>query len=119
LDPILSIAITLFVLFKLVGTLRQTFRIFLQSVPEELEYGEIKRSLQSLEGVEDVHDLHIWSLDGHYNVLTVHLTIPEDSTWLQAVETKTRCRALLKSKNIRHSTIEIEVGNENCELEDC
>jgi cobalt-zinc-cadmium efflux system protein len=119
LDPLLSILITLFVLFKLVGTLRQTFRIFLQSVPEELEMVDIGNSLMSLDGVEDVHDLHIWSLDGHYNVLTVHLKIPEGAAWKDAVRTKAQCRELLRQKNIRHSTIEIEVPNEDCELEDC
>ncbi len=119
LDPILSIAITLFVLFKLIVTLRQTFRIFLQSVPEELELSEIREALMSLDGVEDVHDLHIWSLDGHYNVLTVHLTIPEGANWLDAIRVKGSCRELLGRKNIRHSTIEIEVENEECELEDC
>ncbi len=119
LDPILSIGITLFVLFKLVGTLRQTFRIFLQSVPEELEMNDIRDSLMSLDGVEDVHDLHIWSLDGHYNVLTLHLKIPEGVTWKEAIKTKAQCREMLRKKNIRHSTIEIEIENEDCELRDC
>ncbi len=119
LDPILSIVITLFVLFKLVGTLRQTFRIFLQSVPQELELSEIKGTLMSLDDVEDVHDLHVWSLDGQYNVLTVHLTIREGATWLDAIRLKGRCRELLSRKKIRHSTIEIELENEECELEDC
>jgi len=119
LDPIMSIVITLFVLFKLIGTLRQTFRIFLQSVPEELGLSEIREALMSLDGVDDVHDLHIWSLDGHYNVLSVHLTIPEGANWLDAIRVKGRCRELLNRKNIRHSTIEIEVESEECELKNC
>jgi cobalt-zinc-cadmium efflux system protein len=119
LDPILSVLITLFVLWKLLGTLRENFRIFLQSVPEELRVSDIREALSTLEAVRDVHDLHIWSLDGQYNVLTVHITVPEGLKWEEALEVKRRCRELLNKKNIQHCTIEVEVENEECELAQC
>ena len=119
LDPLLSVIITLFVLWKLFGNLNQTMRIFLQSVPADVNVDDIRDMLLSLEGVMSLHDLHIWSLDGRYNVLTVHLMVERGTGRERVVRVKKACRDLLWENNIHHSTIEIEVEDEECEMIGC
>lgn len=104
LDPILSVAIALWVLWNVVRNLRSVFRVLLQAVPEDVDPGELKAELLALGGVESLHDLHLWSLDGERHVMTLHLVTGEDDT--QAV--KQSVVAVARRHRIAHVTIEFE-----------
>ena len=80
LDPLLSIAFTLFIVFNVYRTLKETISLFLQAVPDKAMHSTVKAKLLAMEQVEDLHHLHIWSLDGEKHVLTVHLVIAENLT---------------------------------------
>ena len=53
--------------------LKDTFRIILQGTPDNISESAIKERLLSVEGVSSVHDLHLWIMDGQYNIMTVHV----------------------------------------------
>ena len=124
LDPILSIAITVYVLAKIIPNLRATLRVFLQFVPDDMDPAEIAERLASVDSVADVHDLHIWSLDGEFTVLSAHIVIDlpvgEGSlshpavNWDQLSALKTRIRAEAEKLGINHSTFEFETGDGEC-----
>jgi len=119
LDPIMSVGIALFVLSNVYKNLRQSLRIILQGIPTEVNITEISNHLQQFEGVESVHDLHVWSIDGTYNVLTVHMVLNSSLGMEKLAELKVEIRDSLKEKEIQHATIEFETMDEKCCFEKC
>ena len=108
LDPILSVLITLYILWNVVKNLKKTVLLFLQGVPEEVSILSIEEELQKLDNVSKVHHTHIWSQDGEHNILTTHLILGQDLDWPEINRLKTRVRQRLKDLGIDHATIEIE-----------
>lgn len=119
LDPLLSLSISVFVLVKVVGKLRQSLRIFLQSVPDELHEHNLERDLAKIDDVIDVHDVHLWSLDGNYNICTVHVVVSDGTTLEKIREIKQKVREHMDGMNISHSTIEVGWPNEPCPYKEC
>lgn len=119
LDPILSILIACFILYNVYKNLRQAFHIILQGIPENVNITEIKKKLLEIPGIVNVHDLHSWSMDGRYNIMTVHVVLKRDAS-IDEIETfKLKIRRSLKDQNIQHLTIETELEGESCTLKEC
>jgi cobalt-zinc-cadmium efflux system protein len=74
-DPILGTAIALGVLLGSVRLLRDTVHILLEGVPRNVDLNAVAEALRSVPGVEDVHDLHIWTICSHVLALSVHVTV--------------------------------------------
>ncbi|MEN7547157.1 cation diffusion facilitator family transporter [Rapidithrix thailandica] len=119
IDPVLSLGIAVFILFNVFKNLKQIFRIFLQSVPSEVNVKTLDSQLRLLQGVKDVHDMHTWSLDGEYHVLSLHLVIDDNLTVQELKRIKKEATRLCKSLNINHPTLSLEFESEKCELEHC
>ncbi len=119
LDPLMSIGISVFVLINVYKNVRQSLHIILQGIPDEFNITEISDWLKENNEVEDIHDLHIWSIDGNYNILTVHIVLKEDVSFEKVRTIKNTIRELLQQKGIQHSTIEFETTDEHCSLEKC
>lgn len=117
LDPLLSIAFTLFILFNVVRNLRETVRLFLQAAPEAGMAEEIEQKLLQLPHVVDVHHLHLWSLDGEHHVLTAHLVLDIPLSAETQREVKEAIRKACESCDISHTTIELEQADEACRHE--
>lgn len=114
LDPILSMVITLYVLYNVVRNLRRTLSIFLQAVPENVDVEVVEGALESLDGVESVHHTHVWSLDGEHHSLTAHVVVRSNATRDEVMGIKKACKRLLGSLHFTHQTIEIEYADEEC-----
>ena len=114
LDPLLSLLIACYILFNIYRNLKDTFRIILQGTPGNINEPEIKAQMLSTQGVLSVHDLHLWTMDGQYNIMTVHVVVEPgiDIPLLKKTLKKT-----LKEAGIHHPTIEIELENEDCGFE--
>lgn len=117
-DPLLSIGITVFILFNVYRNLAESFRVFLQGRPEGLDLAAIKAEVEALQLVQEVHDLHVWSMDGEYTVATLHVVTPSTDTQ-QREELRRLIRAKLHDGGIEHVTIEIHLPEGDCGLEDC
>lgn len=117
LDPILSILILAYVLFNVIKNLRETFLIFLQGVPPEIDLNNIEAQITKLDKVSSVHHTHIWSLDGEKHVLTIHVVILEVSSIMEIIELKRKIKDMLREVPVAHATIEIEFENERCYME--
>ncbi|MDD3819210.1 MAG: cation diffusion facilitator family transporter [Actinomycetota bacterium] len=118
LDPILSILITIYILYRVIINLKETFSIFLQAVPEGINIKEIEDKLLKIEGIIGVHHTHVWSMDSLNNVLSVHIVVKDNTSVDKIVEIKRKVREIISSMNPIHSTIEIEYEHEFCELRD-
>ena len=119
IDPILSVGIAFFVLSNVYKNIRQTLHIILQGIPDNVDIEEISQQLQEFKGVEDIHDLHVWSVDGNYNILTVHVVLNKLLEKDKITELKGRIRNSLKQKGIQHATFEFESKDEHCDFEGC
>lgn len=115
LDPILSVGISCFILFNVYRNLRKAFRVILQGKPDEVNEADLRTGLLALKPVVDLHDLHIWTMDSEYLVLTVHLVLPDTTTENERQALRAAAHQLLKDKGIQHATIEIESASEICE----
>ena len=119
IDPLLSVGIAAFVLYNVFKNVGQTLRIILQGVPEAMDMDTIATRLQAIKEIESVHDLHIWSVDGVYNVLTLHVVLQQSHTMDELAQLKSRIRKLLDENDIHHATIEFETLGESCDFENC
>ena len=114
IDPLLSILISLYILYNVYRNIRQSLRIILQGSPSQLDMEEVKRSLLEIGEVQDVHDLHAWSVDGEYNVMTVHVVLRSALPMEAQHRLKLEIRDKLLSMGVQHCTIEFEVVDEEC-----
>ncbi|MDR3653177.1 MAG: cation diffusion facilitator family transporter [Paludibacter sp.] len=119
LDPIMSVGIACFVLYNVFKNVGQSLRIILQGIPIEVDINDIAAHLQQFDGVENIHDLHVWSVDGTYNVLTVHIVLNNSLEMEKLAELKAAIRDSLQAKGIQHATIEFETTTERCCFEKC
>ena len=109
LDPILSIAVAVFIFISALGQLKQIGQLFLMQTPTEISTEELMHHLLQIEGVEDIHHLHIWSLDGRNHSATMHVVAVGDHHAI-----KEAIRDELSEHGIGHATLELEKRGEPC-----
>src|SRR3984893_3905273 len=112
-DPVISLCIAAVVLASGWGLARDSVNLALDGVPKGIELADVKDYLGQLQGVTEVHDLHIWAMSTNETALTAHLVRPggyEDS-FLHGV-----CEELSHRFNIQHATLQIEAGSDVCKL---
>ena len=109
IDPLLSVVIAAMILASSWSIVKETLHILLEGTPRSLDLTEIRTAMQGVDGVVNVHDLHVWSLTSQSHALACHLQVIE----MQLAE----CEALMERVNhqlrdhfgIRHTTIQLEV----------
>lgn len=105
-DPIISMIISGIIFFGGSKILRESYLILMESVPEQFDLEQIRQDIHQIEGVLDVHELHLWAISTDHYSLTAHVFIDETSHPLQVVE---KINRLLKEKyQIEHTTIQTE-----------
>lgn len=111
IDPFVSIAIVAMIAWGTWGLAKDSLKLGMLAVPARIDAGEVRAHLGSLEGVSDVHDLHIWPISTTETALTAHLVmpgIPGTDAFLAQVSDNLRTRF-----GIGHTTIQVE--GESCE----
>jgi len=116
LDPLLSILISIFVLFNVQKHLKKTINLFLQGVPDSIQIKEIETEILAMEKVEGLHHTHIWSLDGEHHVLTTHIVLCLDSKKEDIRKIKAKVKSLAEKNDLVHTTIEFEYLEEDCSM---
>ena len=116
LDPILSVLIAIYILYKVIRNLRQTVGLFMQAVPESIEISQIKESLLRVEHVLSTHHTHIWSLDGEHHVLTTHVVLDEAISKDDVLCVRAEIKDMLAAYDFSHITVEIEFGDDDCAM---
>lgn len=114
LDPLLSILITIYILYNVLKNLKETLALFLQAVPENVDVVSIDERLSEMEHVCSTHHTHVWSLDGEHHVLTSHIVVDEDVSKEQVLCLRKEILELVRELAFAHSTIEIEFGDDDC-----
>lgn len=119
IDPVLSIAISVFILYQVVRRLLSSLKIVMQAIPSNVDIASIKKVILAIPEVQSIHDPHIWTLDGSYHIFTVHVVVNNDIPREQLPVIKRKVREALRETDIRHITVELEFAGEDCVLVDC
>ena len=120
LDPLLSLGIALYILYNVYKNLKYAFKIILQGIPHGIDLQKVIDKMSAHPMVVDVHDMHIWSLDGEFNILTAHVVINNSETSLnQILPVKKELEKILKGFGIEHSTLAFESIHDDCGLTEC
>ena len=114
IDPTMSIGVAVVILINAIKNLKEVLDLFLEKTPHGIDIPEIKEHITEIEGVLDVHHIHIWSMDGQSNYATMHVVTNADHH-----EIKDKIREELKEHGIGHVTMELEAEGEHCHEEHC
>ncbi len=107
-DPALGVLIGGFVLWSSVGILYESGHILLEGRPREMKLPEVAGAILQIPGVQEVHDIHIWTLGAGHHALSCHIRIPDmhmEESEKILLEVRTR---LATSFGIHHSTVQFE-----------
>ena len=115
IDSIMSIGIALFLLKQALENLKNILNLFLAKVPSNLHVDEIKKELLKIPKVENVHHIHVWSMDGVHHYATMHVVVSSKYDF----ELKNTIKDKLKEMGIMHSTLEMENREEECTESEC
>jgi cobalt-zinc-cadmium efflux system protein len=108
IDPLLGIGIGAMVLWSGTGILRESGHILLEGMPRQIHLEEVAAAILRVEGVQEVHDVHIWTLGDELNALSCHVRIPD--MHMDASEKLLACirEILARDFQITHTTIQFE-----------
>lgn len=115
IDPFLSVLIAAFILFNVYKNLKESFKIILQGTPSGVDIRKIHETILDIPNVKDVHDCHVWSLDGEYHILSIHLVIEENLQLSNLESIKKEAKNRVSLLGINHATIEFETCDEICD----
>lgn len=113
IDPIMSIGVALFILINTLKNLKQIQDLFLEKTPQNINIEHIKEHLKEIEGVDDIHHIHVWSIDGYNNYATMHIVTKSNNI----KKLKAKIREELNEHGICHAILETE--DEICEDTEC
>ncbi|ALO14248.1 Cadmium, cobalt and zinc/H(+)-K(+) antiporter [Salinivirga cyanobacteriivorans] len=120
IDVWLSLVIAVWVIYNAVKGLVSVMKVVLQASPKEFDYDKTIATLAKIDGVKNVHDLHVWSLDGEYHIASLHVAVA-DKHPEKDIQMRQEIRKYFDQVNINHVTIETELPEEaeDCEYKDC
>ena len=105
---LLGLAVGLLVLWSSIGILRESSHILLEGRPPDLQVEDVARAMLKIEGVQEVHDVHLWSLGGGHHALSLHARVPD--MHLDECERLLASIKQLASKEfgVEHTTVQLE-----------
>ena len=110
----MSIGVAVFIIVNALKQLKEIVDLFLEKTPHGLSLAEIKEHVEAIDGVENVHHIHLWSVDGINACATMHVVTDCDPH-----EIKEKVREELTEHGIVHSTLELERTDEPCPAPKC
>jgi len=118
IDPLLSILITLYVLYNVGKNLKGVMTVFLQAVPDGIDMEALNRDIVTVDGVVSTHHTHLWSLDGEHHVFSAHVVVAASMDSMETDTIKDRVRQLVLDAGIGHTTLEMERASNSCKTAD-
>ena len=114
IDPVISIGVSVFILVNAVINLKRSADVFLEKAPNDISVSDVKAHIMEIDGVFDVHHVHLWSIDGQNNFATMHVVTDSEMH-----NVKDDIRRVLRIHGVDHVTVEIELSAEHCHEKEC
>ena len=108
MDPLASIIVAILIAISGLRILRQSVNILMEGVPENIDVDTIIKTINNIEGVEDAHHLHVWSISSGMNAMSVHVVVNGTLNVHETQETIHRIEEQMKHENIEHITVQVE-----------
>ena len=113
IDPIMSICVAIFILVNTLKNLKEILDLFLEKTPKDIDIDSLKKHLQEIDGIDEIHHIHVWSIDGYNNYATMHIVTKSKDI----KKIKNDIREELKENGICHAILETE--EEVCSETEC
>lgn len=114
IDPVLSIIIVVVILAGTWGLLKESLALTLDAVPKDIDIKDIKRKSEEVEGIKDIHHIHVWAMSTTENAMTAHVVIDACETMERIRFIKDNLKHRLSHMDIQHITLETEFTDDNC-----
>jgi cobalt-zinc-cadmium efflux system protein len=114
IDPVMSIGVAIFIFTSALKNLKEAINILLEKTPQNVDTKDVKQHITTIDGIIDVHHLHIWTLDGQSNYATAHIVTNSDPCQIKKI-----IREKLRKYGIMHITLELEAEGEYCSEKHC
>lgn len=109
LDPAASLVVAVLIVIEALRLIKESTDVLLESTPSDVDLGHLERVITELPGVDEVHDLHVWSLSSEYRALSAHVVMTGHPSLEEAQEVGGRVRAAIQVPfDIAHTTFELE-----------
>lgn len=119
IDPILSLLVCGVIIVSTWNLLKDSLRLSLDGVPNTINLEKIKTTALKVNGVIDMHHIHVWAISTAQNALTAHLIVDEKTSLQQIRNIKAEVKHQLEHENIHHATLETETSITGCDEEGC
>ncbi len=108
IDSFFSIGIAIYLLYMSLGIVRSSLRIIMQFTPEEIDINKIAVEIEKIQGVKNIHHVHVWQINEHEMIFEAHIDMSEDINVSSFEKVLYRIKAVLLNYGINHSTIQPE-----------
>lgn len=121
IDSILTIVVALYILYHVYKNIKQVFEIFLEKTPEGFDVQKLKAEIKGVsKHIEDVHHVHVWSLEGESTICTMHVLLKNILSKDEMIKLKNEIKEEAEHHfGISHLTLEFEYMGEKCKEVDC
>ncbi|SHF27769.1 cobalt-zinc-cadmium efflux system protein [Mariniphaga anaerophila] len=107
LDPLITVLVGVYIIWHTWGIVKETVDILMQAVPNNIDLDEIKKQVEQIDGVADIHHLHVWKLDDSQVHLEAHLNLKKDVNMTEMMAVRKNAERLLSEKfGIKHITLQ-------------
>jgi len=119
LDALLSLLFSFYILYHVFKNLKSILEVFLEKAPKGFSIYKIKDELLSVENVRDIHHIHLWSIEGNIPIVTLHARLSHKVNNNETADILRSLKEKLATIGIKHSTIQIEFFDSQCDDLDC
>lgn len=119
IDPVISIIIVIVILAGTWGLLKESLALTLDAVPKDIDINDIKRKAEEVEGIRDIHHIHVWAMSTTENAMTAHVVIDSCENTERIRYIKDNLKHQLVHMDIQHITLETEFTTDQCLKEEC
>ncbi|HZW66073.1 MAG TPA: cation diffusion facilitator family transporter [Hanamia sp.] len=119
IDPVFSLIIVIVILSSTWSLLKESLALTLDAVPKDISVEEIKKNAEDLDGIKNLHHIHIWAMSTTENAMTAHMVIDQCDNVSRIKEIKNKLKHRLEHMNIQHITLETEFSNDDCLKKEC
>lgn len=118
IDAALSLIVAVVIIKSTWSLLKSTLRLSLDGVPENVDTSKIEKVISEINGIENIHHIHVWALSTTTNALTAHILVSENFKMKETDSLKKKVKHELEHLNIHHATLEFEQNMKDCNKEE-
>lgn len=111
IDTLLSLGIAVYIGFNSIRQLRKSSRVFLQSVPADIDLPKVESAVLENENVKSVHNVRVWSLDGEEHIVSIHVVLKKDLRISEIEPIRADLKKALKESGLNEVTLQFESSN--------